>query len=112
VKAPTASPLVRQPNECCPRTQHVWGDQGKAVGCVPPTALLSQRHIVEAVDFDVDQPNRGRVVLDCELRRSQKGAVVFPQSGTDLGHQTWWPISFQQRAYSLQLNMRYRLSSA
>jgi len=54
------------------------------VSCVPPTALLSQRHIVEAVDFDVDQPNRDRVVRDCELRRSQKGAVVFLQSGTDL----------------------------
>jgi hypothetical protein len=61
---------------------------------------------------DTADANRDRVVLDCELRRSQKGAVVFPQRGTDLGHQTWWPISFQQRAYSLQLNTRYRLSSA
>jgi hypothetical protein len=31
---------VRQPDGCCPRTRHVWGDEGKAVGCVPPTALL------------------------------------------------------------------------
>jgi hypothetical protein len=28
---------VRQPNVCGAR---IWGDEGKAVGCVPPTALL------------------------------------------------------------------------
>jgi hypothetical protein len=30
----------RQPDDCRPRKRHD-GDEGKAVGCVPPTALLS-----------------------------------------------------------------------
>ena len=32
---------VRQPNDCRPSKRHVWGDEGKAVGTNPPTALLS-----------------------------------------------------------------------
>ena len=39
-EARVTSPPVRQPARCCPRKRHVWGDEGKAVGCVPPTALL------------------------------------------------------------------------
>src|SRR6516165_9855282 len=39
-EARVTSPPVRQPARCCPRKRHVWGDEGKAVGCIPPTALL------------------------------------------------------------------------
>jgi hypothetical protein len=36
-----ASLPVRQPNECLPKKAARMGDEGKAVGCVTPTALLS-----------------------------------------------------------------------
>jgi hypothetical protein len=43
------------------------------------------------------------------MSRVSHGAVV-PQE--NLGPPNWWPFSFQYRAYSLQLNTRYRSSSA
>ena len=39
-EARVTSPPVRQPARCCPRKRHVWGDEGKAVGCVPPTGCV------------------------------------------------------------------------
>src|SRR6516164_11650612 len=30
----------RQPDDCCPRTRHVWGTKAKPLAAVPPTALL------------------------------------------------------------------------
>ena len=40
VKIASPSLSFRQPDDDRPRKRHVWGDEGKAVGCVPPTALL------------------------------------------------------------------------
>ena len=40
VKIASPSLSFRQPDDDRPRKRHVRGDEGKAVGCVPPTALL------------------------------------------------------------------------
>jgi hypothetical protein len=48
--------------------------------------------VVGPVHFDVDQRSQlGSCGLGLRAALSQKGAVVFPQSGTDLGHPVWWP---------------------
>jgi len=41
------------------RTRRNLGDEGKAVGCVPPTALLCE-HLRRPVHFDLDQRARAR----------------------------------------------------
>ena len=56
------------------------GDEGKAVGCVPPTALLSLHSAGRAVNFDLDQRARaqscGGIVMTV-APLSQKGAAVL-----------------------------------
>ena len=55
------------------------GDEGKAVGCVPPTALLFEQRS-SAVNFDLDQRARarscGRIIMTV-APLSQKGAAVL-----------------------------------
>jgi hypothetical protein len=61
-----------------------------------PTALLFEQPSsglciltwIKDADFDPVLGIMRRVVR-------KQGAVVFLQSGTDLGHPVWWPFSFQ-----------------
>ena len=39
--SPVPSPLVRQPDDCCPRKRHVWGTKAKPLASQRLTALLS-----------------------------------------------------------------------
>jgi hypothetical protein len=42
---------------------------------------------------------------------SQKGAVVFPQSGTDLGHPVWWSFSLSKRCGQYRISKsKYAIS--
>src|SRR6516225_9127463 len=67
-EARVTSPPVRQPARCCPRKRHVWGDEGKAVGCVPPTALLFEGVFLTSIkDADCD------VVAEAPLALSRLG---------------------------------------
>jgi hypothetical protein len=78
---------VRHPTDAA-RESGTYGGQGKAAGCVPPTALLYERHSSGAVNFDLDQRARVRSGGGIyALRFLTKRAQLVLQSGTDLGHQ-------------------------
>ena len=70
------------------------GDEGKAVGCVPPTALLSFRALVGLGAFLTSIKD-----ADCDPMVGLWSAPFQRRtrhtSNNDLGHQRWWPFSFR-----------------
>jgi len=55
-------------------------------------ALLSERHRRGLCILMSIKEKPGSCGLGLRTALSQKGAVVFYQSGTDLGHPVWWPF--------------------
>jgi hypothetical protein len=81
---------VRQPNDCRPRTRHVWGTKAKPSGVRgAPTALLFLKSHRRAVNFDLDRRARVRScaeIMRCVFLTNRRS--WFLRNGTNLGHQS------------------------